>query len=758
MKGNVITKLRKKLCVIGLAAASVFIGTATPLAVNMAQTEEAQAATTSSITTWMNSKNGKKIDYDGRYGNQCVDLFNVYLKDNFGISNPIATVPVGTAKEIYNYNIPGFDKYAAPISNWKVGDIVIWNPNTSAGETTGHVAIVYSVNGSEVKVLEQNYNQRNLALNAKYTTVNTLSASRKTNYVRGIFRPRLEVIPDPPINYYWPLEDGYYTLKTAVGNRFLDVSGMGTADRTNVQIWEAPGAHSGQIFYLGKNDARTGYYLKNLNSGTFVDTTISGRNTANPVGADNVMIYHGDGSKGQQWNLEDAGNGNYFVKNLYGYYLDVANGVDANGTNVNTWQKNGSAAQQWKFTRVSGKNLANVADGDYMIYSKVGNRVLNAAGDRTSNGTNLQIWDPLDVGGNIYTVSKSGRFVTKIKNKAANRMVDSSGGLNEPENVQLWDDNNGYGQSWYVEDAGDGYVYIRNLWGYYLDVANGVNANGTNVNTWHFNGSDAQKWKFVKYTKTDVTGVSVSPSSKTAEPDETFTLTATVSPSNATDKSVSWSSSNTNVATVDNNGKVTAKSAGTATITVKTADGGKTASCAVTVKSKDRFSDVKPDDWYYKAVEWAAANGIATGSNGMFKPQNVCNREEAVTFIWRMMGKPEPKSMKSKFSDVTNASRYSYKAIMWGTEKGIITGANGKYAPTNPCTREQIVTMIWRAAGKPNASGTNFSDVKSDRYSTKAILWAKNKGIATGSGDKFAPTNKCRRCDIITFLYRYKTK
>ena len=145
---------------------------------------------------------------------------------------------------------------------------------------------------------------------------------------------------------------------------------------------------------------RTANFNKSYSSvedpGTFVDTTITGRNTNNPVGADNVMIYKGDGSKGQQWNLEDAGNGNYLVKNLYNYYLDVDNGVDANGRNVNTWHKNGSAAQQWKFTRVSGKNLANVAEGDYMIYSKVGNRVLNATGDGTGNGTNLQIYDPVD--------------------------------------------------------------------------------------------------------------------------------------------------------------------------------------------------------------------------------------------------------------------------------------------------------------------------------------------------------------------------
>ncbi len=180
-----------------------------------------------------------------------------------------------------------------------------------------------------------------------------------------------------------------------------------------------------------------------------------------------------------------------------------------------------------------------------------------------------------------------------------------------------------------------------------------------------------------------------------------------------------------------------------------------------TLVSNIRFSDVTDKNvYYYSSVYWAAQKGIATGTNGRFFPAAVCNREQAITFLWRMAGQPEPKSMVSKFSDVKNTKSYSYKAILWGREKGIITGENGKFNPAGSCSREQIITMIWRLAGKPEPRNkyNRFKDVKDSKsYAYKAITWAQEKGIAAGSNGDFSPKAACKRGEIVTFMYRYRS-
>ncbi len=231
-------------------------------------------------------------------------------------------------------------------------------------------------------------------------------------------------------------------------------------------------------------------------------------------------------------------------------------------------------------------------------------------------------------------------------------------------------------------------------------------------------------------------------------------LIATVKPAGVIDKTVTWSSSDNKVATVDENGNVTAVNHGTAKITAT--KNGKTAACEVRVN----FADVASTSmYYYNPVYWAAEKGITTGANGLFAPHSSCTREHAITFLWRMAGSPQPKSMVSKFRDIQNKNSYSYKAIMWGTEKGIITGSGGVFAPNNSCTREQIVTMLWRLAGKPlpKSTSSKFKDVQNkNAYSYNAILWASEKGITTGANGEFKPGKTCTRAEIVTFIYRYK--
>ena len=183
----------------------------------------------------------------------------------------------------------------------------------------------------------------------------------------------------------------------------------------------------------------------------------------------------------------------------------------------------------------------------------------------------------------------------------------------------------------------------------------------------------------------------------------------------------------------------------------------------VTVKGKfveeapeQIFADVPVDAYCYEAVKWAASEGITGGiGNNLFAPGLPCTRSQIVTFLWRAAGSPAPKSMSS-FADVP-ADAYYAKAVAWAVENGITGGTgDGKFSPDATCTRAQAVTFLYRASGSPAVSGSAaFSDVAADAYYASAVKWAEKNGITGGiGGGLFGSGNNCTRGQIVTFLYR----
>lgn len=324
---------------------------------------------------------------------------------------------------------------------------------------------------------------------------------------------------------------------------------------------------------------------------------------------------------------------------------------------------------------------------------------------------------------------------------------------------------------------------------------------------------------------------------------KTATLTATVTPDNATDKTVTWTSADEKVATVEN-GVVNAVGNGTTTITAQV--GEKTAICTVTVRTysssssrpsysittpskpdngtvtvnpasarsgstvtvtvtpdsgyklgelvvTDRdgkkleltdkgngqymftmpsgkvevaaefvkevevspFADVATDAYYYDAVKWAVNKGITNGvSETLFGPDQACTRAQIVTFLWRAAGSPEPKS-GSSFADVA-ADAYYAKAVAWAVENGITKGTSETtFHPDETCTRAQGVTFLYRALGKLAAAQAGFTDVAADSYYADAVNWAAENGVTKGISETlFGPDGSCTRAQIVTFLYR----
>ena len=170
------------------------------------------------------------------------------------------------------------------------------------------------------------------------------------------------------------------------------------------------------------------------------------------------------------------------------------------------------------------------------------------------------------------------------------------------------------------------------------------------------------------------------------------------------------------------------------------------------------FVDVPADAYYYDAVLWAAENGITDGVDEThFAPDATCTRAQIVTFLWRAAGCPEPESLSS-FADVPADSYYA-KAVAWAVEQGITVGTgDGKFSPDAPCTRAQCVAFLWRAQGTPDAAeGNPFIDVAEGTFYTDAVLWAAENGITLGTDAEsttFSPDGDCTRAQIVTFLYR----
>ena len=201
--------------------------------------------------------------------------------------------------------------------------------------------------------------------------------------------------------------------------------------------------------------------------------------------------------------------------------------------------------------------------------------------------------------------------------------------------------------------------------------------------------------------------------------------------------------------------KLTDQGNGTYTFTMPSGQVDVKATFTQAADETSPFDDVSKDDYYYDAVKWAADSGITGGVGGsLFGSDQSCTRAQIVTFLWRAAGSPEPKGA-ANMTDVPQDAYYA-KAVAWAMENGITSGTGAdRFSPHASCTRAQGMTFLFRSS-KASASGTlAFQDVAADAYYAQAVKWAADNGITSGiGGGLFGPDNGCTRAQIVTFLWK----
>lgn len=163
------------------------------------------------------------------------------------------------------------------------------------------------------------------------------------------------------------------------------------------------------------------------------------------------------------------------------------------------------------------------------------------------------------------------------------------------------------------------------------------------------------------------------------------------------------------------------------------------------------FTDVAKDAYYYKAVEWAYDNNVTSGTSATtFGSTAECNRAQIVTFLWNAAGQPEPATTENAFTDVKTTDWF-YKAVLWAVENKVTSGTSATtFNPTGKCTYEQIVTFIWNAQGQPAAE---ISEAYAGKWYGASISWAEGLGLLENTKG-FAIGTNCPRCDIVEYLYQ----
>lgn len=437
------------------------------------------------------------------------------------------------------------------------------------------------------------------------------------------------------------------------------------------------------------------FYADIINTASWLHAS----NEGNVVGRKNV------GQSSLIWQFKRLSDGSYKITSIVdGKCLDAANWGTTDGTNIGVCTSNGSSAQQWVITGSSAQ---------YQMHPKyTSNLCLDFTSGSNADGTNIQLWTRNNTVAQklqIWKVSDASKISASVSgNKVSFSWTKDYRAT--IYNLRILKDGKSYKDVWNITKTAQTVELEPGIYQAYVDACNTLGF--------------IQKSNNIQFTVTESTATA--PSSE--DTDDTSTSSDTTSDdTSTTDGSASEETEPTPVPVEP------------------------------TRPTVGEFTDVFEDEYFADAVEWAVESGITSGTDKThFGPNQSCTRAQAVTFLWRAAGKPEPAGTGKAFADVSADSYYA-KAVQWAVEQGITSGTSEtKFSPESTCTRAQIVTFLYRSENSPDTAGTgSFGDVPSGAYYEKAVVWAVENNITSGTGNgKFSPEKNCVRGQIVAFLYR----
>ena len=510
------------------------------------------ALTQNDVVSWMDSKNGTTI-YDG--GSQCVAAFNSYLRI-WGISNPISKYPVNYAYQIFNYNAPDDWQKISGSGNYQVGDVVIWN--SSVGGGAGHVGMVYSTSGGTVKIFDQNYVTKNVC---------GIHNIAQTSAIIGVFRPPLgNNLPDPVdlgTDFY------AYIMNTNSWKPLVNDSSHNAC--FNYDVYE-----NQKIWHFIKK-SNGSYKIISLFDNNALDVDLGKSDSGTDVG-----VWTDSDTANQEWFIYGSSAQYYLKPNCSNCVLDMTGGKYYDGVNAQIFTKNGTDAQLFQIWKVD-------IVGDFSIKSTVDDNIVNLDWTPSNNaeGYKVNIWNTDSIEDTPYCscVTTNTHFSKELpqgnyrvcvfsynnsSEKASNIIyvtikdvissidIDSLGfKLSLSSNSYTYD---GKAKTPTVTIKNDTATLIKDT-DYTVEYSNNINAGTATVTVTGIGNYTGILTKTFIINKAQQT-VNATISSNTLDIGDTSEITA------SGQGTISYISSNTNVATVNNSGIVTGISAGTATITV----------------------------------------------------------------------------------------------------------------------------------------------------------------------------------------------
>ena len=297
------------------------------------------------------------------------------------------------------------------------------------------------------------------------------------------------------------IPNGVYRVRSGSQNsrEYLDISGGGTANGSNVALWQKTGDLVQDWYFYRESSGL--YSIKSMKSGRFLD--VAG---ANGNAGANVAIWQGTGACAQHWALQQNGDGYRIVSSCGGMSLDVYNGRIKNGTNVRTWYANDAPAQRWYLEAVD----SGIASGTYKLSlgSRYSNKYVDVAGGSRDNGANIAVWSNTNSDAQYWRVNRQANGLYTLQNTRSGKYLDVSGANPYAgANIETWQGTGACAQKWAIVNNGDGYSLLSSCSGMALDVLNGKINNGVNIRTWYPNWTGAQRVFFDSLDRGVINGV-----------------------------------------------------------------------------------------------------------------------------------------------------------------------------------------------------------------------------------------------------------